>query len=376
MSIYYNEVLINNVAIYQSTSPTVFNTSSDNLYVVVNQTNSNNPSSAIIQIYQTQQINLSVILITDAQTCIIGNSYTGGGNPLTIQYTDNNVVAQQFQNDASFAAVRQSDLTSYSYTVEDCLDLAMSSQEIQHAKDQVDIFVGKAFAYSDGAIMLVPTYYEYQGEINMSGYGSGFWLSPNNIPRSLVAQIGSDAGFVIAFMDTRDSTKLVSYPFNYGGLTFGSDYGLSGAGYSFIPLAWWSGDSTSWTYPLHEWLHQLNSALQQGTGVQDIYNNNFPQSLCGNASSNPWSWFPSADCAQIDPGFPACAYNYGNWSAYCNAFPSVNEMDCGQVWDKYILHVHYPKGIRLLPNHCNDGLQDFGETDIDQGGIDYARFCR
>jgi len=323
--------------------PTQFTASGSSLYVTVNNTFAAQ-GWAEIQIYQPQQMTVGIVLLENVQTCIIGDAYRTG-EPVTVPYTSNGAAAMRFQDDSELAAVRPSDLSLFPHTQEKCLNLVMSPQEVLIVKSQVDIFIEKARSYSQGAIQLVPKYYEYQGELNMSRFSSGFWVSTSDIPKNVSSQTSGEADFVVAFLDSRDTVQNISYPFNYGGLAV--------IAYSMIPLSWWSGDSGAWTYPLHEWIHQVDFALGYVTEVQDVYaqyDSHYPQSLCGRATTNPWSWFPSPDSADTAPDFLACAYYYENWTAYCNAHPAANGIDCGQEWNMHILGLHYPRGILLRSN--------------------------
>jgi hypothetical protein len=309
--------------------------------------------------------NITIFLFKNLKTCIVGDKCTSGNCKRLYKNGD---TFMEFEDNANFKALKPSDPEVNNYQLKKCLETKLDENELNYLKGEITKFLTKVSIWSKGSINLSPNYVEVpSAEITMSRWGDGFWLAPEDI-KSLVGQyVTKNTDFVIVTNDIYDERDGVHWGIGGCGGTFGADYGLGGAGYSWVPKTkpgFWFECAGEKTY-IHEWLHQLDYALEYISGVEDIYKDNFPKSLCGNADPNPYKWFPSPDTAAKDPDFPACQNYYDNWSGYCD---SIKPRDCDFEWFEHLLSVHYNPKTNLIGNHCRNGKKDFDETEIDIGG--------
>ncbi|OYT33810.1 MAG: hypothetical protein B6U87_02940, partial [Candidatus Aenigmarchaeota archaeon ex4484_52] len=304
-----------------------------------------------------------IFLFKDIQTCIVGDKCTKNCQKI---YKDGKTF-MKFEDNANFKALKPSDKTIEGYELKICLETKLNNSEINYLKDEINKFIDDVYDWSNNTIKLSPKYIEISAvELSMSRWGNGFWLAPWDI-KSLVSQyITKNTDFVMVSNDIYDNVKRISFGSGYCGGTFGADWGLGGACYSWVPKTnpgSWFECAGEKTY-IHEWLHQLDYALEYISGVEDIYRDEFPESLCG-VDTHPHKWFPSPDTAPKDPDFPACKDHYNDWGSYCE---SIKPRDCDFEWDEHLLSVHYNPDIKLIGNHCKNNKKDFDETDIDSGG--------
>ncbi len=314
------------------------------------------------------QMNLAVILLTDISFYLVGDSCSGG-DCCGVYEPNYETPIITFANNENYKMLKPSDPSVNDYSQKMLIRLELDPTEVQEIKSQINNFVSKVAEDSGGAIILNVSYVElpYQ-EITMSRWGCKFWIDPNNLKPLLSDQITKDTDFVLVFSDIHDSSQnacIEMLPL-CGGMR-GADWDFFGVSYNYIPktnsCVWYNCAEIKTIY--HEWLHQLDFALEKITGVPDIYQDNFPKSLCGNADPDSYKWFPSPDSAAKDPDFSACVNYYDNWSGYCD---SIKPIDCDYQWDAHLLSKHYNPSISLIGNHCRNGKQDFNETGVDCGG--------
>jgi hypothetical protein len=122
---------------------------------------------------------------------------------------------------------------------------------------------------------------------------------------------------------------------------------------------------------IHEWVHNLDWALYNVNSVADSYQFDGPdwanwdhdsRPACGEGDPNPLAWFPSIDFCEWDPDWIDC--NNVASAGYCVHAGEVN----GQPsWYEHVISAHYPRHISFNGNHCQDGIQDWGESGIDTG---------
>lgn len=101
-------------------------------------------------------------------------------------------------------------------------------------------------------------------------------------------------------------------------------------------------------YLLHEWLHQVDDAYNNLSGFEGV---NLP--AAGDEDGHPHTWFPDPDQCEDDP----------DWKDYGTG-------GCSNVDDFYehILREHWDRKRNFVASYCKNGVQDYGETDIDKGG--------
>jgi hypothetical protein len=108
---------------------------------------------------------------------------------------------------------------------------------------------------------------------------------------------------------------------------------------------------------LHEWLHQVDWSMQFIMNVPDLYAvsgqwvNDY--AACGNGAADPHAWFPSPDSCTEDPDWEGCGLS---------VCPDAD------AWNWHLLGQHYDFSRPYVGNHCRDGVMNFGETAIDNGG--------
>lgn len=259
-----------------------------------------------------------------------------------------------------------------------CLNLKLNSTQINSIKSEVNTMISNVSSWTNSSISLhlqtieIPT-----GIINMSFYsgesGPQYWVAPGDVRSLIKDYVTKDTDFVFVTNPTYDDAQKKQIPIDDCGLTFGtSTYTIGGAGYTWIPstkspLVWFECASSK-AY-IHEWLHQLDSALENVVSYPDIYSpvydsSPFPKSLCQNANTNIYLWFPNPDYASQDPDFSACVNYYGNWTAYCDF---IRPDDCDFKWDQHVL-MHYNQSISLVGNYCRNSVRDFDEKGVDCGG--------
>ncbi|MFH1229481.1 MAG: M14 family zinc carboxypeptidase [Candidatus Aenigmatarchaeota archaeon] len=318
----------------------------------------------------SSKVNLDVILLKDISFYVVGDTCTDG-NCCNVYKPGYQTPVMTFEKNANYKTLKPSDPSVSSYSKRILLNPKLSSSDIQQIKSDTSSFISMVKTDSGGSIEITPIYLEIPySEITMNQWGCEFWIDPVNIKSLLSGQISKETDFTMAVSNIYDSGQNACpqmLPI-CGGMR-GADWNFFGSSYDYVPFVsdciWYECANTKTFY--HEWIHQLDYALENIIKVSDIYSdNNFPQSLCGNADSNPLKWFPSPDTAGTDPDFYSCSNYYGSgWTNYCN---SILPVDCDYQWDKHLLSVHYDHSTNLIGNYCRNGVKDFDEEGTDCGG--------
>ena len=290
---------------------------------------------------------LRAIVFDKISTCIVGDPCTDA-NCATIARTDGSIVAQFEAND-SFRGVRPSDAASMSPSAV-CLHLELTKPERKAIEAALAGFTGTVRDLSSEMKLKAPVTRPGDVELSLSRYASGLWIAPWDAADSLPRAISPATDGVIAVGGTLDAAQGIVLPIAACGLTFGADFGLGGAGYSWVPYS--NG------YPFqcagletffHEWLHQVDFAYENLMDVSDLYDGVYP--ACGLADPDPHRWFPSPDECTSDPDSVACGLT-----------------SCTIEFNSHVLATHYDFSLPYIGNHCRDGKLDYGESAIDVGG--------
>jgi len=111
---------------------------------------------------------------------------------------------------------------------------------------------------------------------------------------------------------------------------------------------------------LHEWGHQFSGAMNYLLGFKSIYPVDNPASYppCGMGDPDSFKWFPDSEHWGIDPDSPWCGMTDAEKVG-------IAELHLFAHYDASLSH--YPLGF-FTGNHCNNGVQDFGESQVDTGG--------
>jgi hypothetical protein len=294
--------------------------------------------------------NVLIEVVTEANTCLVGDPCNG----ICVQITrpDGSLVAQ-FEANTAFRGLRPSDPTVSEYPNRLCMHLDLTPEEQRGIRRSLAGFDEQVRAASGREMNLhVVARKVSEIELTYSEVFGGLWISSWDAAPFVASDTSPLTDGILVVSGSLDHDQNIRLPLAACGLSFGADFGVGGAGYSWVPFS--NGYSfqcgTSQTL-FHEWLHQVDWAYENLMLVPDTYQGGYP--ACGRGDSDPHHWFPSADTCTSDP----------DWT------------DCGQVfcqnldlWNAHILSTHYDFALPYLGNHCRDGRQDYGETGVDVGG--------
>jgi hypothetical protein len=160
--------------------------------------------------------------------------------------------------------------------------------------------------------------------------------------------VNRDTDFVMAVTGARDPEQRLTPKVQHcAGTVNDLEDGFAGAGYTWL--------TTECDYEnslIRHWLLQVTVALPQANDFNDAYMGYYP--TCGNFDEDPLDWWPSPDECSVDPDAPRCGDNRCEGSD-----PDYIE---------HLLTAHWPRRSNFVGNHCDNGEQDFDETDVDVGG--------
>ena len=326
----------------------------------------------------TSPVNVDFFILPQVNTCIVGNPWTSG-DTFNV-YNPNGTVFKAFQSDSTLTSLKPSNphVNDGTYAQSVCLSLAMTSTEQTRVKDDVErVFQNVKTRHSLGLFdVSVRTITLGPVEAQLSRWG-GFWLASWdlqwNLEPSMASYLSKQTDFVIATHGMNEFNG-VSYgkyinPPACGG-TFGADLGVGGAGYSWVPQTQpgnWYECSTYYVY-INEWLHQLEWAVPNLMGLNDIYVDDatgvrtYP--ACGTYDPDTYKWFPglydlASEHGPGDPDSPWCGTQKHPGADPGSAHLFMNHFDFSMQ--------RYSSNI-FNGNHCNGGKKDFDETGVDTGG--------
>jgi hypothetical protein len=235
-----------------------------------------------------------------------------------------------------------------------CLDLTLSADDVTSLEAELSTFGDNIKMWSKGALSLeLNVHVLPRLATSMSSvYDRGLWLAPWDIKSIVTPAIAKNTSFIIESSGLHDPAGLHLSPPACGS-TFAGEYGIGGAGYSYVPR---TGNSAPFECGVHgsyeiEWMHQVHFALDNLNGYHDLYGTSFPP--CGQGDANPRLWFPDPDPnIRRDPDSPICG--------------TTNPISNDQAM-QHVLSTHWP-GQSFVANHCRDGVKDYGESGVDSGG--------
>jgi hypothetical protein len=168
----------------------------------------------------------------------------------------------------------------------------------------------------------------------------------------------TESDFAIVLSSNDDLSTRRYYPAAYCGGAFGVDltretHLFGGTGYSWVACV----DGLT---ILHEWEHQFSAAMNYLLGFNSIYPVDKPQDYppCGMGDPDIFRWFPDSEHWGVDPDSPWCGMTDSDKVG-------IAELHLFAHYDASL--THYPLGF-FTGNHCNNGVEDLGETAVDQGG--------
>jgi len=317
-------------------------------------------------------VQVDFFIISQLNTCIVGNPAVSA-NRFTVFNADGTVF-KSFELDNVLTSLRPSDPKISQYVQNACLSLSLSPTEQTRIKENVErVFQNVKNRHTLGAFdITVRTITLGSVEANLSRWG-GFWLASWDLQPLVSSHLSKQTDFVIAThgMNEYSDGKYGKYinPPACGG-TFGADIGVGGAGYSWVPQTKpgnWYECSTYGVY-INEWLHQLEWAIPNLMGLNDIYvddatgQRTYPP--CGTYDPDTYKWFPgnydlASEHGSGDPDSPWCGTGQHPGADPGSAHLFLSHFDFSMQ--------HYSSPV-FNGNHCADGKQNFSETAVDTGG--------
>lgn len=299
-----------------------------------------------------QRFRVNVLLFREIRTCFVGDRCTSG-NCVGLRDTTQTLQVA-FEDNGRFAAVRPDDPAVASAEVAQCVSLTLTSPDIAAIQQELNEMRENVRRWSGDAVLLyvgvriVPAV-----DLALSRWGGGPYVAPWDIDHLADRYSwGRATDFTIVTHGVTDRDTGYHHDIGGCGGTYGADYGLVGAGYSWVPRtegAFWFDCATQPVYT-HEWLHQVHWDYDFLSHYDPIYP---PYPPCGVFDPDTTRWFPDSHEWQQDPDYWACG----------QADPGGND-----AVNSHIIQAHWPRDGKLVTNHCRNGVQDFGETEVDRGG--------
>lgn len=300
-------------------------------------------------------LRVAVYLPRRISTCFIGEPCAPGSDSCIGLRNDANELAETFTLE-SFAAVKTTSPARAGAAKEVCLELVASAAEEAATLAGLEQFRANVAEWSRGTLDLtldvIPFDHIDIGQSRLNG--GGLWIAPEDLAELALPELGAAPDFNLVIAPVRDPVRGLHHDLGGCANTHGSDRGLAGAGFSWIPMTgaaigFECADETSFT---HEWLHQVHWSYHTLSGFADPYGRTLP--MCGGSELDPRAWFPDTHQCNEDPDFEGCGRND------CHVTRAlVNE---------HVISEHFDPRVEFVANHCKNGLQDFGETGVDTGG--------
>ncbi|MET0284780.1 MAG: putative metal-binding motif-containing protein [Polyangiales bacterium] len=302
-------------------------------------------------VVKSTKLDVAVYLARNLRSCFLGAPCDPEVDDCTTGlYDDDGALVHAFRRD-TLMALPDGDPGLHSTWPSVCLDLVMSDAQRDDALAQLEQFRSNVLAWTSGAVDLTIHAYDLElMNIGQERFGDGTWIAPPNIKANLYGLIDFVPDFHLIMAPTRDPVKKLHHAIGACGLTLGADAGIAGAGWSWVPItkgAFWFECENHGTIT-HEWLHQVYTAYHQLSGFDDVYDGKF--AVCG-GGGDPRGWFPDTHQCNVDPDYASCG----------------QESCTGEV-NEHVLRAHWDPNLRFVANHCEDGIQDMGETGVDTGG--------
>lgn len=312
------------------------------------------------------EMRVDVFLVARQEVCIVGAASRPGDEAVQLRRANGSTVASWRIDGARGLpkGIRPSDPSLGDFELEVCLTLGLSDRDIEHATSELRAFASNVENWSFGALKPMLEFHRVEWEAGLSNLWDGFWLAPRDMREQSQGLLSRDTDFVIAMPPYRDlaSGALLDMA-PAGGLSYGHHVqSLWGTGYSWINPRYVTESVIT-----REWGHQLTEAMRGIMGATlypnpTIYPNSSPTPgfpPCGMGDPNPFRWFVITYQWANDPDFAWCGGSEDPGARISEAHRLMAHFDASMQ--------HYPTG-RFTGNHCDDGVQNFGETAVDLGG--------
>jgi hypothetical protein len=309
--------------------------------------------------HQVTPMVINVFVLTKQDVCIVGNPWVSG-EPVEIKNPDGTTYRRWQQEQQLPRTLPPSDPSLNNYAQVECFSFGYLPDEIPHVLAEVDKFAGLIRNWSGGDIEPEIHLSQIAGEVNLGRVGTSWQIAPRDIAPLAEQFMSTESDFAIVLSSIFDLNTHRSYqtPPICGQTSGVDDIGvqpLGGTGYSWVPCV----DDL---IILHEWEHQFTSAIHNLLQFESLYPDyeSFPENgypPCGTGDPDIFKWFPDSHDWGTDPDSPWCGATGGSRVG-------ISELHLFAHYDASLSH--YPLG-RFTGNHCNDGIQDFGESSVDQG---------
>lgn len=299
-----------------------------------------------------KHLTVAVYLPQRIATCFIGDPCAAGAAGCVGLRNDDNELVHAF-TDASMQAVRTTSPQRGLAAKEVCVEMVLSPAEHDEIVTELVKYVDDVREWSHGDLDLDLRLVEFERlDLDESRWGIGVWIAPWNLREFALPRLDFLPDFNLVVPPIRDPQQQLHHDLGGCGGTYGADFGLSGAGWSWVPKTrssfWFEcGEQPVFT---HEWLHQVHFAYQRLSGFDDLYDWSLP--LCRQGDPDATKWFPDSHQCNEDPDYDRCGLN-----------------DCGNndLVNSHILSTHWDPKVHFVANHCRDGIQDFDEVAVDEG---------
>ncbi|XXF77108.1 hypothetical protein P2318_29245 [Myxococcaceae bacterium GXIMD 01537] len=300
----------------------------------------------------TGELRVDVFLLKDISTCVIGNVCVT--EPCLFLADDSGTPRVRFADDGAFRGVTPDDPAVETAPVVQCLRLRMTDAQVAARRAELERYRDDVALWTNGDLMLDLRFHEMDATpLSLSRFGGGLWVAPWDLRPVGFPLLSTETDFTLVTPGVRDPDTGLHHELGGCGGTFGADLGLAGAGHSWVPdtegaFSFQCADHGVYT---HEWLHQLHFDVHVLSHFDDLYDGNYP--ACGMGAPDTRLWFPDTHECNRDPDAPFCG------AVQCGTNDEVNE---------HVLRAHWPpRGLRLITNHCRNGIQDYDETGVDIG---------
>jgi len=322
--------------------------------------------------------NFQVFILTPITVCVAANDYMSGSVCRGQACGGCDCTPDQYSPPPALRSILPEQLSQSPYNTyefRECFDIQLTDTEIADITSDMTLIAQKTSEWTDGALNLNITT-QVLPYVSTSFVAPDFAFGPFEVDDELLnPYVTTDSDFVYVVTGVYDRQQGINLAYWCGG-SYG-EMTVHGANYSYIQYndicnSVTIGNQQVYEPLIHEWLHNLDWALFNVSGVRDIYQfksvdwanwqpGDWP--ACGKGAMNTFAWFPSVDYCEWDPDWMDCN-NQHSAGACLNA----GEVDSYPSWYEHVLSAHYPRNVDLVVNTCTDGRQDWGETGIDSGG--------
>lgn len=301
---------------------------------------------------QVSPIVIDVFLLRQQETCLVGDPWVSGER--VVIHNPDGTPYRTWQVDDEHELPRTlapSDPTLSHYSQVECFSFGYRPEEIPNVKAEVDEFAALIEQWSGGDIVPNVRLFEIEGEVKLGRIGTTWWIPPWEIASLTTPLMTTESDFAIVLSSSYDIETRRSYQIFGCGASFGVEWyflNFGGTGYSWVTCV--EGRTI-----LHEWEHQFTAAMRHLLQFDSLYPDRASYPACGTGDPDTFKWFPDSEDWGVDPDSPWCGPT---------AVVGIAELHLFAHFDASLSH--YPLGF-ITGSHCDNGIQDFGESQTDTG---------